>query len=252
MSARALSHPDGALEAEFRAGFHRRRRGRWLVGLSDESTNAAPDVSACLAEIQAGRRDFAYPRHDRDVYDLLTSLVRLRGLRLGADIGCATGCFPAMQLAAGIESVTVFEVRPIESNHPQVSVRVEDLTYADDVQPEFDLITCLSTIEHVGLGRYGDPIDPWGDVKLAVNLRRLLLPGGLLFLSFPVGIGSVVYNAHRIYSRHRRQLLFGELPVVATARGRSLLGQARHTFELVTRVRGASSQPIFVLEKPRQ
>jgi hypothetical protein len=74
---------------------------------------------------------------------------------------------------------------------------MQDLASAENVQPEFDLITCLSTIEHVGLGRYGDPLDPWGDLKLAENVRRLLRPGGVLLLSFPQGRGCVVFNKHQ-------------------------------------------------------
>ena len=71
--------------------------------------------------------------------------------------------------------------------------------------------TCLSTIEHIGLGRYGDPIDPWGDVKMARNLARLLRPGGTLLISFPCGPGCVVFNKHRIYTPFRREALFGDL-----------------------------------------
>jgi SAM-dependent methyltransferase len=156
-----------------------------------------------------------------------------------------------MQLAAGVDSCTVFEVRSTEIDHPQVQVRVEDLTYAQDVRPDFDLVTCLSTIEHVGLGRYGDPLDPWGDVKLAGNLRRLLRPGGIMLLSFPVGIGSVVYNGHRIYSRLRREMLFGDLRVIDRAWGRSVLGQLRHRTEIALRIAGAASQPVYVLQKAK-
>jgi SAM-dependent methyltransferase len=156
-----------------------------------------------------------------------------------------------MQLAAGVDSCTVFEVRSTEIDHPQVQVRVEDLTYAQDVHADFDLITCLSTIEHVGLGRYGDPLDPWGDVKLAGNLRRLLRPGGIMLLSFPVGIGAVVYNGHRIYSRRRREMLFGDLHVIDRRWGRSVLGQLRHRTEVAMRIPGASSQPVYVLQKAK-
>ncbi len=111
-------------------------------------------------------------------------------------------------------------------------------------------MTCLSTIEHVGLGRYGDEIDPWGDIKMAANLRRLLRPGGIMLISFPVGHGTVVYNAHRIYNAHRRSALFGDCRLIASAPGRSLLGQWRSRFEVALRKAGAFSQPVYVLQKP--
>ena len=240
---------DAAVRAEFCQGFYERRQADWVEHVVDETQGVAADVAGCLAALAAGQRNFSYPRHDEQVFDLLQRLVPERGLKGGADIGCATGCFPAMQLMVGIERCTVFEVRPTSSNDARVEVRVQDLTYSEDVEPEFDLVTCLSTIEHVGLGRYGDPIDPWGDVKMARNLRRLLRPGGIMLLSFPVGRGTVVYNMHRIYSRRRRELLFGDLGVIERARGRSRLGYLRHKAEVRRRKPIASSQPIYVLEK---
>jgi hypothetical protein len=118
------------------------------------------------------------------------------------------------------------------------------------LEPEFDLITCLSTIEHIGLGRYGDPLDPWGDVKIAASLRQLLRPGGIMLLSFPVGIGSVGFNMHPIYSPPRRGALVGDLRVIKRSSGRSRMGELRHKLEVASRIHGAQSQPIYVLEKP--
>jgi SAM-dependent methyltransferase len=241
---------DEVLKAEFRRGFYAHGPAGWIEAMSDESGDVVADVAGCLAAIEAGQRNFSYPRHDEAVFDLLDSLVPLRGLRRGADIGCLTGCFPAMQLAAGIEQCTVFEIRPVEVNDDRVDVRVQDLTYAETVRPEFDLVTCLSTIEHVGLGRYGDRLDPWGDVKLARNLEQLLRPGGIALLSFPVGRGCVVFNQHRIYSPRRRSLIFGDLRLIERRSGRSALGQARHKVEVALNKPQASSQPVYVLERP--
>lgn len=241
---------DDALKAEFRAGFYPGREAAWIEGILTDHSDVKADIAGCLTALAAGQRDFAYPRHDASVFKVLQQIVPVRKLRYGADIGCATGCFPAMQLAAGIEQCTLFEVRQVEVNDERVDVRIQDLTYAEDVNAEFDLVTCLSTIEHVGLGRYGDPLDPWGDVKMAANLRRLLRPGGILLLSFPVGRGTVVYNAHRIYSPHRRSALFGDLDLIDSAPGRSRLGQWRHRVDLALRKPGVSSQPVYVLQKP--
>lgn len=239
---------DEALRTEFRQGFYPDRLADWIDDPIRESEESAPDVTGCLAALERGQRDFSYPGHDAVVFRLLMELVPKHGSRRGADIGCATGCFPAMQLAAGIEVCTVFEVRPTTTNDPRVEVRIHDLAYADDVQPEFDLVTCLSTIEHVGLGRYGDPLDPWGDVKMARNLRRLLKPGGLLLVSFPTGTGCVVFNKHRVYSRHRRIQLFDGLKLQGAYSDRSLAGRARHeAARLLQGAAGRFRQPIYLL-----
>lgn len=61
-------------------------------------------------------------------------------------------------------------------------------------------ISCLHVIEHVGLGRYGDPLDPDGDLKAFAELRRVLTLGGQLLVAVPVGRPRVEFNAHRVYS----------------------------------------------------
>ena len=57
----------------------------------------------------------------------------------------------------------------------------------------------MHTLEHIGLGRYGDPIDPWGWVKGMEELQRVLAPGGRLYFSVPIGKERVEFNAHRIF-----------------------------------------------------
>ena len=58
----------------------------------------------------------------------------------------------------------------------------------------------MHVVEHVGLGRYGDPLDPDGDVVAMMELSRVLAPGGHLMFVVPVGRPRVQFNAHRIYS----------------------------------------------------
>jgi|GEM_PF-6075892 len=239
------------LRTEFRRDFYRGREAAWIEDVVDESDDVEADVTGYLAALSAGRRNFSYPGHDEAVFETLQRMVPSRRISRGADVGCATGCFPAMQLASGVEECTVFEVRPINTNSKRIKIRIQDLTYAREIEPEFDLITCLSTIEHIGLGRYGDRLDPRGDIKMAANLGRLLRPGGIMLMSFPVGRGCVVYNKHRIYSRQRRAALFGDLTVIDRVPDRSWYGQLRQLAAIGARRPGSFSQPIFVLERPR-
>jgi hypothetical protein len=69
-------------------------------------------------------------------------------------------------------------------------------------------VASFSSIEHSGLGRYGDPIDPFGDVKEVQKIRCILKPGGLFFLGVPVGADEVGYNCHRTYGRIRTAFMF--------------------------------------------
>ena len=236
------------LKAEFRKGFYADKPAYWLDRFSNESQPVTPKVGEHIRAISEGKRNFAYPGHDAVVFSLLRSLITRHNLQKGADIGCATGCFPAMQIACGIRSCTIFDVRPLDIDHPQINIRIQDLSTDDGLRPEYDIITCLSTIEHVGLGRYGDPIDPWGDIRLANNLRQLVNPGGIVLMSFPVGLGTVVYNAHRIYSSYRINKLFQGYELIRKYSDLSLFGKAQRELKsLLKGKKGRFQQPIYVL-----
>ena len=74
----------------------------------------------------------------------------------------------------------------------------------------------MHVLEHIGLGRYGDPIDPTGDVKGARELSRSLAENGHLLVVVPVGKDKIVYNAHRIYSYESVLKLFPKLQLIET------------------------------------
>lgn len=63
-----------------------------------------------------------------------------------------------------------------------------------------DSLSCLHTIEHFGLGRYGDPIDPDGHLKGLTQLKQMVKSGGRLYLSTQIGPERVEFNAHRVFA----------------------------------------------------
>ncbi len=71
------------------------------------------------------------------------------------------------------------------------------LPFADNSIPS---LSCMHTVEHIGLGRYGDPLDPDGDLKAIAELKRVVAPGGSLLFVTPTGKPRIVFNAHRIYA----------------------------------------------------
>jgi SAM-dependent methyltransferase len=73
----------------------------------------------------------------------------------------------------------------------------------------------MHVIEHIGLGRYGDPLDPDGSIRAAKELQRVLKPGGHLFLSVPVGRERVCFNSHRIFAPDRIAVLFSGLKLIS-------------------------------------
>lgn len=69
----------------------------------------------------------------------------------------------------------------------------------------------MHTVEHIGLGRYGDHIDPNGDLKAMNELTRVVATGGSFLFVVPVGKPKIEFNAHRIYSYGQIMSYFSKL-----------------------------------------
>ena len=87
--------------------------------------------------------------------------------------------------------------------HPGFTFVQADAFDLNIAAASLDLIINCSTIEHLGLGRYGDPLDPDGDLEGMRRLRGLLKTSGVMVLSTPVGIDAVHAPLHRVYGRSR-------------------------------------------------
>jgi SAM-dependent methyltransferase len=99
-----------------------------------------------------------------------------------------------------VTKVTFIDIRPLETqldNLANLPGSILSMPYPDGSVPS---LSCLHVAEHVGLGRYGDPLDPLGTAKACAELRRVLAPGGNLYFGLPVGTPRVCFNAHRIHS----------------------------------------------------
>jgi SAM-dependent methyltransferase len=76
-------------------------------------------------------------------------------------------------------------------------------------------ISCMHVIEHIGLGRYGDTLDPEGDIKAILELKRVLAPGGNLLFVVPVGgEAKIIFNAHRIYRYEQVAEYFNDMKLL--------------------------------------
>jgi hypothetical protein len=100
---------------------------------------------------------------------------------------------------ACVRPVEVFDIRPLAARIPNVRFRRWDLMNPGEGAETADCVSCLHTLEHVGLGRYGDPLAPEGWRTALAHLAALLAPGGRLWLAVPVGRARVAFNAHRVF-----------------------------------------------------
>ncbi|MDD4902666.1 MAG: DUF268 domain-containing protein [Patescibacteria group bacterium] len=103
-------------------------------------------------------------------------------------------------LVSAFLPVKFFDYRPANLKLSGLECNHADLLKLPFPDNSVKSLSCMHTIEHVGLGRYGDPIDPIGDLKAMAELTRVLAPGGNFLFAVPIGQPKLMFNAHRIYS----------------------------------------------------
>ena len=96
--------------------------------------------------------------------------------------------------------IKFYDYRPAHLNLPGLQSEFADLKKLPFQNDSIPSLSCMHTIEHIGLGRYGDELDPNGDVKAISELKRVVQPGGDLLFVVPIGTPRVEFNGHRIYS----------------------------------------------------
>lgn len=108
--------------------------------------------------------------------------------------------------------VEFYDYRPADLKLSNLESKHADLTHLPFADGSVPSLSCMHVVEHIGLGRYGDPLDSEGDIKAARELSRVLANCGKLLFVVPVGNKSrIEYNAHRIYSYETAVSLFPDL-----------------------------------------
>jgi hypothetical protein len=98
--------------------------------------------------------------------------------------------------------IEVFDIRPLNISAPNIKFKKVDIVNEKRKlsQGYCESLSCLHTLEHIGLGRYGDEIDPVGHLKALKSLHKILKVGGMLYLSTPIGSQRVEFNSERVFS----------------------------------------------------
>lgn len=135
----------------------------------------------------------------------------------GLVIGSESPWAEAMLLEYGVSKLTTVDFRSIPNEHPQIQTYNAGSFTQSFLRGEYepyDFLFSYSSLEHDGLGRYGDILNPNGDLLVMKRLQHLVKPGGYLFLGVPCCYDELAWNAHRIYGPVRLPaLLAGWHPV---------------------------------------
>jgi len=134
---------------------------------------------------------------------------------LHVDVGSRLDGFVAHLLA--FRSVLAVDIRPLSTSQPGLQFIQADVCSLPFGDRELPSVSCLHAMEHVGLGRYGDDVDPVGCFTGMRELQRVLAPGGRLYFSVPVGRERVEFDAHRVLAPATVTASFPELRLVEFA-----------------------------------
>lgn len=110
-----------------------------------------------------------------------------------------------------ITHLTMIDIRPLSLEMPSIHFKEGDILNLPYENETISSLSSICVIEHIGLGRYGDKLDPKGTVKAIAEIDRVLCKGGDLYISVPIeGHGKTYFNAHRSFNeKYLLEELFG-------------------------------------------
>lgn len=152
-------------------------------------------------------------------------------------MGSGNPWYEAIAIANGCKHCYVIEYQKRYLEHPMVTYLTVEEYAANPIQ--FDYGISISSFEHDGLGRYGDPLNPDGDLQAMVNMKSIIKKDGFFYLAVPTGTDKVVWNAHRIYGKIRLPMLLKDWKLIST------YGDIKLDIDLG---KDAPSQPLFILQ----
>jgi hypothetical protein len=183
--------------------------GRWEVvddyrndanGVTHQLLWTKEDISKQIQLYEAGELQGNYGKGSVDILTWhFDNIVKIKDQKV-LIIGSQNPWLEAMLLSKGATHITTFDYMQITSEHPQI----ETITpvglakkFFDGVR--YDVVITYSSIEHSGLGRYGDMLNPWGDLIAMARSWCLVRPGGFGVVGVPTGPDRIGFNSHKIY-----------------------------------------------------
>jgi SAM-dependent methyltransferase len=126
-----------------------------------------------------------------------------------------SSCLRFVSLISAFIPIRFYDYRPAKLNLSGLESDKADLMNLPFPDNSVASLSCMHVIEHIGLERYGDPLDPKGDLKAISELKRVLSKDGNLLFVVPLGEHAIIqYNAHRIYTYSQILSYFSEFKLI--------------------------------------
>jgi SAM-dependent methyltransferase len=205
----------------FLLDLHRFNRGRAALG---EPPVSPREMMPCLFDRTEGVGfDPHYTFHTAWAGRVLAESRPARHVDVGSHLMFIVAC-------SAFVPIEHYDIRAVDLGLDNLQTGAADLTALPWDNDSIPSLSCMHVLEHVGLGRYGDPVDPQGDRKAMSELARVVAPGGQLLFVVPVGRPRIQFNAHRIYDvdsilRGLKGLELAEFALIPT-NGRRLIRNA--------------------------
>ena len=109
-------------------------------------------------------------------------------------IGSDSPWIETLLLDKGAAKIITLEYAKITVQHPNITImspKELKILYSQTKEPIFDAVVSFSSIEHSGLGRYGEALNPWGDLITMAKSWCLTKLGGKFLL------GKQMNTSHR-------------------------------------------------------
>jgi hypothetical protein len=131
---------------------------------------------------------------------LVASYIFKNSPKKHVDVGSRVDGFVAQ--VASFRKIEVIDIRKNNFQFKNIIFKKKDILKIDKSIVNYcDSLSCLHTLEHFGLGRYGDQLDPSGHIKGFNNLIKILKTNGILYISFPISNKNVTYfNSERSFN----------------------------------------------------
>ena len=156
----------------------------------------------------------------------------------------------------GASNITTIEYAKITTDHEQIRILTPEefrKSYIKNQIQPFDAMVTYSSLEHSGLGRYGDSLNPWGDLITMAKAWCVMKPKGRALIGVPSGLDEVFFNVGRNYGRIMSSHLFANWNIVHTEFNELKIDMP--DFDINMFCEGDAIiwcyQPITILEKPK-
>jgi hypothetical protein len=144
-----------------------------------------------------------YPKSSLQFVEVFTKFINLSGKNCLV-LGSISPWVECLLIHFNAKNVTTLDYITPECNYKINTLSINNY----NKNMKYDVIVSFSSLEHDGLGRYGDPINPNGDIDACIEAYTMLNEDGYFICGIPIGNGCIEGNFHRIYNQTRINKLF--------------------------------------------